>query len=71
MQGAQRVAAAGPIDFLNVAYGADLINCGALVEGLQAWARVGEWGEKEIGLIARAVYSGPRNSDTEPESCKV
>lgn len=53
--GGQRIAVPGPVDFLNVQYGAHLINCGALVEGLQAWVKVQEWGEKEIGLIARAV----------------
>lgn len=45
----------GPIDLLHAAYGADLINIGALVEGLKEWAKVGEWGGREIGLIARAV----------------
>jgi len=33
-----------------------LINSGALVEGLQAWSKVVEWGEKEISLIANAVH---------------
>jgi hypothetical protein len=51
-----RTVAAGSLDLLNAAYGADLINCGALVEGLQAWGKVSEWGEKEIGLITRAVH---------------
>ncbi|MGE5580220.1 MAG: HIRAN domain-containing protein [Bacillota bacterium] len=51
-----RAVGGGPLDLLNAAYGADLINCGALVEGLQAWGTVCEWGETEIGLIAREVH---------------
>jgi hypothetical protein len=51
-----RTGGAGSLDLLNAAYGAGLINSGALVEGLQAWGKVRGWGEKEIGLIARSVH---------------
>ena len=51
----QPPALGGPIDLVNARYGADLINCGALVEGLGAWAKVEEWGGEEIGLITRAL----------------
>jgi len=51
-----RTAGFGSLDLLNAAYGAGLINCGALVEGLHTWSKVSEWGEKEIGFIAKAVH---------------
>lgn len=54
----QTPALGGPIDLVNARYGADLINCGALVEGLRAWAKVEEWDEPEIGLIAGTVDPG-------------
>ena len=51
----QAPALGGSIDLVNAQYGAELINCGALVEGLRAWAKVEEWGDEEIGLITRAL----------------
>lgn len=48
-------ALGGPIDLVNARYGAELINCGALVEGLRAWAEVQEWGPEEINLVAASL----------------
>ena len=43
------------LDLTYAKHGADLINCGALLEGLRTWADVGEWGTEEIDLVLRAV----------------
>jgi hypothetical protein len=43
------------MDLIYARLGPDLINCGALVEGLRVWAKVEPWGPKEIGLVARTT----------------
>lgn len=46
---------ADPIGLLNIAFGAELINQGVLLEGLRMWKRVAKWGEAEITLARRVA----------------
>lgn len=43
------------INLLRVAYGAILINQGALLEGLRAWNKVAVWGTEEIDVARQSV----------------
>ena len=47
-----------PADRVDLAYarfGAELVNSGALLEGLRQWAKVREWGPDEVELVARVT----------------
>lgn len=39
------------LDRANARYGAELITCGALVEGLRAWAKVRDFGSEELKIV--------------------
>lgn len=46
---------ADPVDLVSIAFGAELVNQGVLLEGLRMWKRVAKWGATEIALARKTA----------------